>query len=714
MPAAPGVALRDGSPFFSRPVGFDVPAFLDAEVREVVRKAAPLLVSTVGGLLLLTPLLLQSAPPVPEALRWPGLTGPAAERTVFLCGDLADEDLIAFTTAVWASGHPGVVLFDVPKSSRYTSAFLADFRPACVIPVGSFAQSLAELEERLAIKMQPVQTWPRGPPAGLLKHLFPKARRVVVSPAEPRRLLLQAACLAGAAHAPLFISHGAPDDVANLKRCLTDWQTEEILATGTTYRLCRNLPGTRVTRLLDEKAVVAAALKQQHKKGPIRTLVVANPADCRPGLGGTSALAPWLALQRRAALLLTHDGGEDVEAVVRTALKTQELHHADTLLLAGSLKALPMDKRPNPLSGSRDPYIELEPLTPQGAEPVSFATGRLFHQDRGLVGLTLARQRLWRKASTTPPRALVVSNPGGSLPLLEVFSQNTAREFRNVGYQTTSLFGDRVSRDEVRRLLPEQTVFLWEGHHNTLIRDFGIQRWTEPLRPSLIFLQSCLALTESKVQPFLERGAVAAIGSPTRTYSASGGAFALAFFDACLYENQSVGAALRQAKNYLLAFALLKEKRLGAQSQLGGANVRAAWAFALWGDPTLKLPRPPAPPDALPAVRHHVQGNTIVVTLPEATHTRVVSEQYQVAMRPNARLAGLLNKGDGDSHALVPLVFQEVALPAASPGKAPRLRSRLPGRNWVFCWDARRLTGYLLAAPRSTDHGELRFHIDWE
>src|SRR5262249_9215009 len=155
---------------------------------------------------------------------------------------------------------------------------------------------------------------------------------------------------------------------------------------------------------------------------------------------------------------------------------------------------------------------------------------------------------------------------------------------------------------EVRKLLPEQTIFLWEGHHSTLIGSYGVHQWTEPLRPSLIFLQSCLALSEPKVQPFLQRGAVGVIGSSSRTYSGSGGAFALASFNALLYENQTAGGSLRQAKNFMIAYAQLKEKRLGDQAKLGGANVRAALAFTLWGDPTLRLPQPSPPDDALKPV----------------------------------------------------------------------------------------------------------------
>src|SRR2546422_567170 len=83
------------------------------------------------------------------------------------------------------------------------------------------------------------------------------------------------------------------------------------------------------------------------------------------------------------------------------------------------------------------------PFTPAGAEPFSFATGRLFHEDRSIVPLMLARQRLLTAA---PRRALVVSNPGGSLPLLETFSRHTVREIQNCGYETVGLFGHDANR----------------------------------------------------------------------------------------------------------------------------------------------------------------------------------------------------------------------------------------------------------------------------
>ena len=72
-----------------------------------------------------------------------------------------------------------------------------------------------------------------------------------------------------------------------------------------------------------------------------------------------------------------------------------------------------------------------------------------------------------------------------------------------------------------------------------------------------------------------------------------------------------MGDSLRQSK-LLLTYALLKEKRLGKDARRSGANLRAAWAFSLWGDPTVKLAGParPATPER-PPVRHTVLGNTI-------------------------------------------------------------------------------------------------------
>jgi hypothetical protein len=627
-------------------------------------------------------------------------------------GGLADADLVSFTTN-WAQRFPSAsYLFDGQESTAANRSFLAVIEPKKVVAVGSFTQGIQDLERRLEVKVSAQITWREGFAPSSWRGLFPQETSVVICPAEPRRLLLQSACLAGALHAALCITPGDKASDSDIAVLLKQWRPDTVYLAGSGARANSNAV-TRVVHLPSEGDVVDRYVQIQSAHGPIQDLLVANPADGARGLSNMSPLAPWLAVQRSAALLHTNVDGDDVDEIVEEAISDPRLHNADSLTFLGDLKAIPMQRRPNPIASGKDPYIEMEPLTPHGTAPFSFATGRLFHPDRGFVGLLLARQRALAH-DPAPRKALVVGNPSGNLPLVETLSRSAARELLNGGYDTTAWHGSEVNKEDLQRLLPLQDIFLWEGHYNTLMKEYRLSEWPEPLRPSLIFLQSCLALCESKAQPLIERGAVSVVGTSTRTYSGSGGACALAFFDALLYDGQSQGASLRQAKNFLLAYALLKQKRLGHDARLTGANLRSAWAFTLWGDPTLTLPRPEAPSEALDAVRHEVRGNTIAISLPDSPHARDPTGKYQAQILPNERLAGLLTRQPGEAtRHLVPLVFAEVRLPNAPPGAKPVLRSRLPSRRWVFCWDSRRNCGYLLASPRSTDRDELRFHVDW-
>lgn len=622
--------------------------------------------------------------------------------TVYLAGRLSDEQLISLGAAV--ATRPGaVLLLDSAGLSAQLSRFLGQYRPANFVAVGGFPEDREGLAKRLGVEVEEVIDWPASTRAcPLWASGFPRPKRVVVCPPSPRPLLLQAALLAALQHAPLWIEGEGGDLTGYLRRL----GVREILAVGDN-RL--SLPAcVRSLRLAGAKDITAACRRILKTDRGIAAAVVSNPSDLARGLGGLSALAPWLAATKRATLLLTDESGRDVEAL----LDTVSTERMDTLLLLGDLKAIPTWQRPNPIPGDKDKVIDLEPLTPPAGsgKPVSYSVGRLFHEDRAVVPLMLARQRL-AAAKPGPRRALVASNPGGGLPLLEAFSRSTAQELGNAGYELTELYGDDLNGRVLRRQLPRHDVVLWEGHHNTLVKDWGFLSWDEPLPSSFVFLQSCLALMPEKVHPLLTRGAVGVVGTSTRTYSASGGAFSLAYFDALLYEGQSAGGALRQAKNFLLAYAALKEKRLGAAAKRTGANHRAAWAFSLWGDPTYHPPGPGRGPRQ-PAVRHRVEGNEIVLSVPDDRHPRVRSGPFRAQLPANGRLAGLVRTGD--AREVVPLVFAEVPrLPGARPDRAPRLRSRLPGRSWVFLWDARRKAGWLLAMPRPDDQGEMRFRVDW-
>jgi len=657
---------------------------------------------------------LMSVAPGPETVG--PLPAPGREdRVVVLARGLDYEATILLSAALAASNHPGILLFDTPATRPHIRRFLDSFHPTQVLPVGEWDRSRAD---PAAVLDQPVaETWGNVEP--LLNRLFPTAEHVVLCPAKPRSLLLRSAHLAALLKAPIIVSHGRAEEGAALRRRLCNWQTRSVTAIGSAVELCRDLPGVGVRALSNEADVETAALAALRASGPVRALVVTNPYDVGFGHAPLSALAPWLAARRRAALILTeHDGG-NISNLVGKLTDHSECRRADSVVLLGDLHAIPMEKRPNPLPG-KDAETEMEPLTPTGVEPFRFAIGRLFHHDAGFVLLQLARSRLFAE-DAQPRKALVASNPGGGLDLLETFSRNSARELANRGWETTARFRSAVRPDELRRLLPAQDFFLWEGHHDTLIKNWGFAGWDEPLKPSFVFLQSCLALAEDKAGLVLERGAVAVVGSSTRMYSGSGGAFALAYLDALLYEGKSAGEALRHAKNYLLAYTLLKEKRLGEAAKLSGANLRSAWAFSLWGDPALAFPSSHSPTDALSPVRSRVgvrktaQGNEpeIVLARPPEGYERLTVGKYEAHFQPNARLAGLLQAGEDASRRLVPFLFAEVELPEVPDGRKPQVTSRLPDKNWVFLWDEGRKAGYLLVTPRPKDEGELRLRIRW-
>jgi hypothetical protein len=651
----------------------------------------------------------------------------AVQGTVYLARDLSPDNLAVLSAALAGRDPTALLLIDTPTAAPANKAFLSALKPPRIVPVGSFSEDLDPLERNLGLRPESPYHWTLRPPRSFWRDFYPRAESVVVCPASPRALLMQAACLAGTLQAPLYVLHGHDFESDELQALLTRWQTRNVHVIGTAP-LPFELPGLQITELLNERQVARAHRRQLAHKGIIHNIVVANPSDLDiaerkalkadkddPAHVPHSPLAPWVALQRHAALVLTNEKGSDVDDAITEAIRKKELRHADTLILVADLDAIPVQKRPNPVKGDKDEQIEMEPMTPTGREPFSFSVGRLFHEDAGIVPLMLARRSLLERRSG-PRRALVASNAGeGGLSLLETISRHTVRELRNNGFETTALFGKEATQEGLRELMPKNDIFIWEGHHNTLIRDWKFPSWDEPLPPSLIFLQSCLALKEWKAEQAFRRGAVGVIGSSTRTYSASGGATSLAFFDALLYDQQSLGGALRQSKNFMLAYTMLKEKRMGDDAKKPGAPLRAAWAFTLWGDPTLKLPHPERPEKATPAVQHRVKGNVILIHLPQEKHEQVKSDKYHTQGYANGRLAGLLGKEKEDAgKALLPMVFAEVHLPKAPAGKTPRLTSKLPSRSWVFNWDPRRRCGYLLAVPREKDKEELRFAVHWE
>lgn len=612
---------------------------------------------------------------------------------------------VVLAVSVAAASTNAAFLLDTPRAETTIRPFLDRLRPGRVVPVGDFPDAL-DLTRTWGLADRGILA-KRLDPRAYVWSRFPRADKVVIAPAAPAGQLLHAACLAGALRVPLIVLSDDNLLPPDFRERVKERGVREILAVGTAGNGFVAESGITLTKLADAAAVAAAHLKELGRPGSLDTLVLANPSD----LKGMAALAPYIAVKHRAALLLTDPDGKNAGGVVAAALAHGATAKAESLIVAANLTAIPVAKRPNPAEG-RDEWIDVEPWSPAGNGLYSLSAGRLFHADRAVVTLVLAREALIGLA-TGPPKALIASNPGGGLPLLETFSRNTARELANAGYEVTARFEDDVEPAELRKLLPKHDVFLWEGHYRTLIDRFELPKWTEPLPPSLMFLQSCLALNAEDAGLLFDRGAVAVVGSPNRTYSGSGGAFSLAYLDALAYDGRSLGLSLRHAKNFLLCYAELKSKRLGESVKLEGANLRAAWAFTLWGDPTVQLRRPTAKPDALPPLRVDTAKTSITLQLPERRYPNTNRAPYKAEMWPGGRLAGLITPEADDVRRLAPMAFAEVRLTGGRDGEVPRLSSKLPEKNWVFQWDARLGTGYLLAMPRAKDTDTITFRVKW-
>src|SRR5205807_7437697 len=140
-----------------------------------------------------------------------------------------------------------------------------------VLPVGAFPDGAGRLERDLGLNVPAVVDWRSGPPEALWKLLFPQAERVVVCPAQPRRLLLQAACLAGAARAPLYVLWGRDGEDVEVRRQLAVWGSRQVFAVGTAVKTLGDLPKVELHSLADAQAVAAVTLRHQLKHGSIET-----------------------------------------------------------------------------------------------------------------------------------------------------------------------------------------------------------------------------------------------------------------------------------------------------------------------------------------------------------------------------------------------------------------------------------------------------------
>jgi hypothetical protein len=184
----------------------------------------------------------------------------------------------------------------------------------------------------------------------------------------------------------------------------------------------------------------------------------------------------------------------------------------------------------------------------------------------------------------------------------------------------------------------------------------------------LVMLQSCHSLGEAVAAHIYDRGAVGLVASTTSIHSASGSAFAKAFCDGLLYRNDTLGEALRDARNYVFCLLQLKARR-GHQQMAKG--YRVALSFRLWGDPELRvLPGPLPKPRRRPVTARFTGPETVRIAVPARKLTRIETPNYIVRVPPGAQVAGVVRRlKHKTARRLMPFYFFRLPLPQ---GFSPR------------------------------------------
>jgi hypothetical protein len=532
--------------------------------------------------------------------------------------------------------------------------------------------------------------------SALARELWPEATSAIVAAPSDYPWLLRAAAFAGATGTALLVA----DDAPSLRARLQTWKLVSLLLTPPVAAWLPELRGAAGDlRAVEASEFLTAELLHQRGAEPPTEVVVANPAD-RLGLfspSSLSLLAPLVATRHRAPLFLAADA--DPARIERDVAAWIERHRMRPthVVLVGDELALGSHRVPDPVAGAGGPAalgggteVRVELFSQiQNGRPQDYAVGRIVGEDAAAASATLARSIHDRHGLAGKP-AIFLSNADEVFALGETISRTTANELRNVGVPVRSYYRDAITPRVIRKALEGTELLVWEGHARdlTLEEQGGI---AADAAPDLVVLQGCYTLDRSDPFILLERGTQAIVATSAAIYSASGSAFARAFVDSLLYDDADLGTAVRNARNYLLAVVEMKKLRRHGDWH---KTYRAALAFALWGDPTTRVPLKTSAPVKKP-VRWQDEGAQLDLHIPRGRLPKAAAGRYRAEPAPRAMLSGLILKdGDATSRRIKDLYF-------AAETHAAAVKACAPGKGWdvVSLYAPRTQTLSVLARP---------------
>lgn len=555
----------------------------------------------------------------------------------------ADDPALALSYLIAEGTERPVLLFD-PRDRDPVGLFAANGRRSfvCARRAGTAAPLAALLEEAAGKPCEAAGDW-----LSLARRLWPAARAVVAAPENDYEWLLRAAAFAGAAGiAFLPVDPNAPPDLEALR----EWKIDTLYATPGSLRAAPGAAGFETVAIASAEELASALLGRLTDTVPT-AVIVANPRD-RLGVfspSSLSLLAPLLSKVHRAPLVLA--GSSNPTRIERQVLGFIDRHGlAPThVVLVGDELALASRRIPDPVRAAGGPeaigggtevrveiFSEIERERPQ-----AFAVGRLVAEDASRLSVSLARQL--HLVARDKPAVVFLSNADEVFALGETISRSTVAELRNRRVPVQAYFRDQVTASVIQKALKGADFLVWEGHARdlTLEEQGGI---SATRAPRFVLLQGCYTLDRSDPYILMERGTEAIVATSAAIYSASGSAFAKAFFDSLLYDDADLGTAVRNARNYLLALTMLKRRRgLGDWPK----TLRAALAFALWGDPFARVAFSRGEP-SVPPVSWSKPNHDLVLTIPAARLEEASVGRYRSRPVPRAMLGGLLHYHQGE------------------------------------------------------------------
>ena len=176
----------------------------------------------------------------------------------------------------------------------------------------------------------------------------------------------------------------------------------------------------------------------------------------------------------------------------------------------------------------------------------------------------------------------------------------------------------------------------------------------------LVAIQSCHSLDDT-VLDILTSGAIGIIGSKTNIHSASGSSFVKAFCDGLLYRSDTIGEAMRDAKNYLLCVSALKKAR--GHTQYAKVE-RVAYSFHFWGDPELRIFSGLQNRQKIePVSGTFTRPDKITVTIPNKRLPTSRTDKYFLRMFPGSEAAGILKRiKDKEIRRVAPIYFFRIPM----------------------------------------------------